>query len=177
MAFWSKKKGGGGRRVKILFVTDMHGSELTFRKFMTSLEVWSPDVLVCGGDVAGKGLLPVLDSGNGRVRVRWMGEELDLRRDELDDVYAKAGQLGFYPHVADEAELERLGADPHEYEELFERLMRERWADWLERLDARCAKLELPAFVIAGNDDPWSLDEVSAQEREWVTAADGKVLE
>lgn len=177
MALFSRKKDSGKRRIKVLFVTDLHGSELTFRKFLNSLEIWSPDVLVCGGDVAGKGLLPVLDNGDGRVRVRWMGEELDLRRDELDGVYAKAGQLGFYPHVADEAELRRLESDPQEYEALFEQLMRERWENWLDRLEERCAKLELPAFVIAGNDDPWSLDEVSSEERVWVRGADGRVLD
>jgi Icc-related predicted phosphoesterase len=176
VAFWKKNGGSGGRRIKILFVTDMHGSELTFRKFLTSLEVWSPDVLVCGGDVAGKGLMPILDSGNGTVRVRFMGEEQDLPRDQLDDVYAKAAQLGFYPYIGDAAQLEQLRADPDEGERIFEGLMKDRWRDWLDRLEARCAKLELPAFVIAGNDDPYTLDEVSFEEREWVTGADGKVL-
>jgi Icc-related predicted phosphoesterase len=178
MALFSRKKSGSGRRrLKILFVTDMHGSELTFRKFLNSLEIWGPDVLVCGGDVAGKGLLPVLDSGNGTVRVRWMGDEQELKRDQLDDIYAKAGQLGFYPYMAEAAELERLTADPVEYEQIFERLMRERWSNWLERLEERCAKLELPAFAIAGNDDPWSLDMITFEEREWVQGADGKVLD
>jgi Icc-related predicted phosphoesterase len=177
MAFWSKKNGGqGGRRIKILFVTDMHGSELTFRKFLTSLEVWAPDVLICGGDVAGKGLLPVLDSGGSTLRLRWMGEEQDLPRDQLDEVFAKASQLGFYPYIGDAAALERLRGEDDEGGEVFERLMQERWRDWLERLEARCAQLELPAFVIGGNDDPYSLDAISFEEREWVQGADGKVL-
>jgi uncharacterized protein len=180
MGLFSRKNGGGGggrRRVKILFVTDMHGSELTFRKFLSSLEIWSPDVLVCGGDVAGKGLLPVLDNGNGSVRLRWMGEERELPRDQLDDVFTKAAQLGFYPYVGSAGEIEQLrsnGGD--EGGEVFEQLMQERWRDWLGRLEAKCATLQLPAFVIAGNDDPWSLDPISFEEREWVKGADGKVL-
>jgi Icc-related predicted phosphoesterase len=178
MGLFSRKKDGAARRrLKILFVTDLHGSELTFRKFLNSLEIWGPDVLVCGGDVAGKGLLPVLDNGDGSVRVRFMGEERDMDRDQLDEVYAKAGQLGFYPHLADADELERLNADPDAYEQIFERLMRERWSDWLARLEQRCERLELPAFAIAGNDDPWSLDAITFEEREWVQGADGKVLD
>jgi Icc-related predicted phosphoesterase len=176
VAFWSKKKGGGGRRIKILFVTDMHGSEMTFRKFLSSLSIWSPDVLVCGGDVAGKGLMPILDHGNGTVRVRFMGEEQDLPKDGLDDVYAKAAQLGFYPYIGDAAALDQLRADEDEGERIFEGLMAERWRDWLDRLEAKCASLQLPAFVIAGNDDPYLLDDVSFEEREWVKGSDGRVL-
>src|ERR1700742_4987550 len=113
MPFWSKKQGGGGskRRIKILFVTDLHGSELTFRKFLNALEISSPDVFIGGGDVAGKALLPVLDSGNGHVRVHWQGEDRSMSREQLQEVYAHAGQLGFYPYEADAAELERLQGD------------------------------------------------------------------
>jgi Icc-related predicted phosphoesterase len=178
MPFWSKKQGGGGskRRIKILFVTDLHGSELTFRKFLNALEIWSPDVFIGGGDVAGKALRPVLDSGNGHVRVPWQGEDRVMSREQLQQVYAHAGQLGFYPLEADAAELERLNADPDEYEAVFERLMQDRWRDWLTRLEARCEQLKLPAYVIAGNDDPWSLDPVTFEQREWVHPADGQVL-
>jgi Icc-related predicted phosphoesterase len=177
MAFWSKNRGAGGRRrLKILFVTDLHGSELTFRKFLTALEVWSPDVFIAGGDVAGKGLLPVLDSDNGTVRVRWMGEERDVPRDQFDEIATKAAQLGFYPYLAGARELEALRSDPAASDRIFEHLMQARWRDWLERLERRCEQLEVPAFVIAGNDDPWSLDEISNESREWVQAADGRVL-
>jgi Icc-related predicted phosphoesterase len=177
MPFWSKSHAAAGRRrLKILFVTDLHGSELTFRKFLTSLEVWSPDVFIAGGDVAGKGLLPVLDSNNGTVRVRWMGEERDVARDQFEEIAGRAAQLGYYPYLAGAQELEALRADPEASERLFEGLMQARWRDWLERLERRCAQLEVPAFVIAGNDDPWSLDEISNESREWVKAADGRVL-
>lgn len=178
MPFWSKGKdaGSGHRRLRILFVTDLHGSELTFRKLLSSLKVWSPDVFIAGGDVAGKGLLPVLDSGNGTVRVRWMGEERDVARDQYQEIATNAAQLGFYPYLADAAELETLRADPAASESIFEGLMQERWRNWLERLDRRCAELTVPAFVIAGNDDPWSLDDASREPREWVQAADGLVL-
>lgn len=179
MPFWSRKRGdggGGGRRLRILFVTDLHGSELTFRKFLNALEVWRPDVLVGGGDVAGKGLLPVLDSGNGTVRVRFMGDERDMPREDLPQVIDRASQLGFYVHVASAEELNRLQRDPTESERVFERLMARRWGDWLERLERRCAELELPAYVMGGNDDPWSLDDITFEERDWVRGADGRVL-
>jgi Icc-related predicted phosphoesterase len=169
------RRGSNAPKLKILFVTDLHGSDLTFRKLLRVLELWSPDVLVVGGDVAGKGLLPVV-SENGRSRLRWMGEELTVTADELPRYEDLAMQFGFYPYATDSAGITRLHEDGGHQEEVFEQLMLARWEDWLQRLEARCADLQLPAFVIAGNDDPWSLDEASFRSREWVTGADGKVL-
>jgi Icc-related predicted phosphoesterase len=74
-------------------------------------------------------------------------------------------------------EVAALREDDGRTEVLFERLMRERWEDWLERLDARCTGLGVRGFVIAGNDDPWSLGEVTSVPRECVTGADGAVVD
>lgn len=173
--FGRKARGEKANRKKILFATDLHGSEYTFAKLIKVLELWSPDALILGGDVAGKGLLPVLVTGD-RARMRWMGEEHDVPLDEVEQYEERANQLGFYPYRVDADGLERLGTDEAFKEEVFERLMMERWAEWLERLETRCGELRLPAYVIAGNDDPWALDDLNSREREWVQGADGAVL-
>ncbi len=178
MGLFSRRTGAGSdkaNRKKLLFATDLHGSEYTFAKLIKVLDLWSPDVLVLGGDVAGKGLLPVLVEGD-RARMRWMGDEINVPLTEIDAFEGKANQLGFYPHRTDPAGLERLGSDEAYKDRIFEELMLERWAQWLDRLEERCGELRLPAFVIAGNDDPWALDGLNEREREWVKGADGKVL-
>lgn len=164
-----------GKRVKLLFVTDMHGSEPLFRKLLKVLDLWSPDVLICGGDVAGKGLWPVLMKGD-QARVAVMGEAQDISLAELDRYEAQACQQGFYPYRVDAAEYQRLSEDDAYREGVFNRLMVERWQDWVDRLEGRCSGLELHAYVIGGNDDPWELDSVLDQPRDWVHAADGQVL-
>ena len=175
MGLFGKKSSGRADRKKVLFATDLHGSEYTFAKLIKVLDLWKPDALVLGGDVAGKGLLPVLVEGE-TARMRWMGEEHQVPLDEIEQYEARANQLGFYPFRVDAEGLERLRNDEDYKDQVFEGLMLERWAEWLDRLEARCAELEIPAWVIAGNDDPWSLDELNEMEREWVTGADGKVL-
>ena len=77
--------------------TDLHGSEYTFRKLLKGLEVWRPDVLVGGGDVAGKGMLPLVHEGGGRYRGRWMGREETLDGEALTRLEDRAAQAGFYP--------------------------------------------------------------------------------
>lgn len=165
----------GRKRLTVLFATDLHGSEFTFRKLLRAFELWEPDVYIAGGDVAGKGMLPMLRE-NGGVRARWMGQEQFVSGDELEGLKQKALQLGFYPYLTDADELAQMREDQELADSIFERLMYERWEEWLGRLEQRCAELELPAFVIAGNDDPWGLDELTFAEREWVNGADGRVF-
>ena len=61
MPFWSKSK---SRQVRLFFATDVHGSEPTFRKFINAAKFYGIDVLVLGGDVTGKLMVPVIALGN-----------------------------------------------------------------------------------------------------------------
>ena len=67
MALFGKKK-DGGKQTKLFFVTDVHGSETTFRKFVNAGTFYGVDLLVLGGDIAGKIVVPILDLGAGRYR-------------------------------------------------------------------------------------------------------------
>ncbi len=165
------------KRRRLLFVTDLHGSELTFRKLLKALELWNPDAVIGGGDVAGKALVPIVEQGTSGYRLKWMGKEHDVStREELHAYEAKISQLGFYPYRTTMECVQRMRDDPQLTGKIFEELIAERWAGWIERLEDRCAALGIRGFVMAGNDDPWSLDAVTFQERDWVTGADGKVL-
>lgn len=176
MGLFSKKNSPeSSGKLTVLFVTDLHGSEHVFRKLLGALGIWKPQVLVIGGDAAGKGLFPILKDGDG-FRLRWMEKDFRIEAEELPNYEGKALQMGFYPYRLDADELQAMRSDPAMAEAVFERQMVERWTDWLDRLDRKCGELQIPAFVIAGNDDPWVMDEPFATERQWVTGGDGKVL-
>jgi len=172
-----RKDGSSGRpsRTVILFVTDLHGAEPTFRKLVKSLDIWKPHVLIVGGDVAGKALLPVIEDGK-QWRLEWMGQEQIVDEDNLAKFSGLAEQLGYYLYQTTANEVHALRADPELLESTVEKLILARWTSWLERLEERCGSLRIPAYVIAGNDDPWSLDGPLAEEREWVKGADGRML-
>jgi Icc-related predicted phosphoesterase len=177
MGLFGKRDGGSRRRVKLLFTTDLHGSTLTFRKLLRVLELWAPDAVVVGGDVSGKAMVPVAQEADGRHRILWMGREYETRDSaELKVIEDKISQLGFYPYRAPIDEIQEMRDCPDRAERVFEQLIVERWASWLDQLEERCAELKIPAYVMAGNDDPWSLDEVTFTQRQWVRAADGRVL-
>ena len=152
----AKKK----RVLRIYFVSDLHGSEVCFRKFLAAAKVYEPDVLILGGDFAGKGLVPVLRHGDS-----WSasvdGQQVTVPLDDYDRLQADVTKRGFYPVQMDEDELARINADPGLLDELFREQIREqarRWCDLVsERLDP-----SIRCIITPGNDDPVEADEIYA---------------
>ena len=63
--------------MRIFFATDVHGSEVCWRKFLNSGKHYKADVIILGGDMTGKALVPVIDDGGGR----WHATLLEHRQE------------------------------------------------------------------------------------------------
>ncbi len=55
---------------KIFFATDLHGSEVCWKKFLNAAKFYDADVLICGGDMTGKAIVPIVSHGRARRRAR-----------------------------------------------------------------------------------------------------------
>ena len=53
-----RKKDRGGE-FTIFFATDVHGSNVCFKKFVGAAKFYGADVLILGGDVTGKMVVPI----------------------------------------------------------------------------------------------------------------------
>ncbi|HEY7281303.1 MAG TPA: metallophosphoesterase, partial [Actinomycetota bacterium] len=62
---------------RVYFASDIHGSEVTWRKFVNAAAFYEANVLVFGGDLMGKLLVPVV-SEDGAYRARVYGEDHEL---------------------------------------------------------------------------------------------------
>jgi Icc-related predicted phosphoesterase len=62
----------------LYFVSDVHGSSLCFRKFVNATQVYKPNVLVLGGDVAGKAIQSIVRGPNGRWNCTFVGNRYEL---------------------------------------------------------------------------------------------------
>jgi len=146
------------RALRIYFATDVHGSERCFRKFLAAARIYEVDALVLGGDVAGKGLVPIV-ADNGTLKATVRGEPVTLPATERERLDAEINKLGFYPVEMEADEIAALEHDPAAVEKLFRQeivAQLERWCDLAaERLDAnvRC-------IITPGNDDPLEIDAV-----------------
>jgi len=50
--------------VRLFFATDVHGSEACWRKFINSGKHYGANVLILGGDMTGKAVVPIIDQGS-----------------------------------------------------------------------------------------------------------------
>ncbi len=69
------------RELRIYFATDIHGSEVCFRKFLAAARVYEAEVIILGGDFAGKAIVPALTEG-GLLRARVGGEDVTVPESE-----------------------------------------------------------------------------------------------
>jgi Icc-related predicted phosphoesterase len=146
------------RALRIFFATDVHGSERCFRKFLAAAESYDADVLLLGGDIAGKGLVPIrADNGNLTAQVR--GETVVVPRAEEDRLRADINRLGFYSVITSDEAVERMGKDPAYLDEAFRKAMVEQIETWCKLADERL-KPNVRILITPGNDDPLAIDPV-----------------
>ena len=140
------------RATRIFFAADLHGSQPTFRKFLGAAAFYEADVLVFGGDLMGKALVPIVRS-NGGFRAHFQGRDHELEPDGLD-AFTKSVELpGFYWQVFEPDEYEVVKADELAQLGWFQRLASERLAGWLELAEDRLAGTGVRMYLTGGNDD------------------------
>ena len=47
--FWKKKASGGGDKMVIFFASDLHGSNVCFKKLVNATQFYGANVLIMGG--------------------------------------------------------------------------------------------------------------------------------
>jgi Icc-related predicted phosphoesterase len=146
-----------GKKTRVYFATDLHGSSKCFRKFVNAGQVYGADVLVLGGDLAGKALQTIVRQPGGRWSCEFIGTRYDVDDGpELEALEKLIADHGYYPYRAEPGELDALRASG-EIDAVFERLMDERLEGWLALADERLRPAGKRLYFMLGNDDPVSL--------------------
>lgn len=153
-----------GEDLTIFHVADIHGSDVCFRKWMNAGRFYGADVLVIGGDLTGKILLPIYQRGpNEGWTATWQGRQVVLEtRREVDELVTTARATGAYGYVTTQDEIAEIRASPDLERAVFTRLKLEALGSWVRLADERLADQRVRALVMAGNDDPPEIDEVLA---------------
>ncbi len=146
--------------LRILFATDLHGSDVTFRKFVNAGKQLKVDVLLLGGDLAGKAVVPIIRS-NGDYTARVFGEEHTVQEGTaLDELKARIRGSGQYVYVCDQERFDELKLDPDKVKAVFLDAMSSGLRDWLDLAAERVGDAGVRLIAVAGNDDPFELDDV-----------------
>jgi uncharacterized protein len=148
---------------RIFYAGDVHGSRVCWKKFVNAAAHYPADALVMGGDLTGKALVPIVREGDGTYSARVIGEQRVARSaEELDQMQEAISTNGMYPLIVDSDEARALAEDSTRRDEAFEKALLDELRLWVELADERLAGTGTKAYVIPGNDDPWSIDEVLA---------------
>jgi Icc-related predicted phosphoesterase len=163
--------------VRIFFATDVHGSEVCWRKFLNSGKHYQADVVILGGDMTGKALVPIISDGGGSWHATLLENREVLVGEERVVAFEQAvKRRGYYPFRVDPDELHELSEDEPRWHALFEEHMLNTVREWMELADEKLAGTGIRCFVCPGNDDQLEVDEVIANAKT-VELGEGRVVE
>lgn len=148
-------------RTRIFFATDIHGSETCFLKFLNSAGFYKADVLIMGGDITGKMIIPEVQRSDGAYEANFLGVDHVLRSErDLLGLERRIGLVGFYPYRTTRREFENLQNEEGKLDELFSRLMVGRLERWMRTAEERLRGAAVRVYVTGGNDDRFVIDPV-----------------
>ena len=160
---------------KIFFATDLHGSEVCWKKFLNSARFYGADVLICGGDMTGKAIVPVV-SENGHFSVALGGQQQTVPAEQVADVEANIRRKGYYPLRMTVERLHELDQDPQKRAQCFQEVMLEGVERWMNMASEKLRDSGVRCFVCPGNDDEMEVDEV-VRRSDFVELGEGRMVD
>ncbi len=146
-------------KTTIYFVTDVHGSDRCFRKFLNAGKFYQAQVLILGGDITGKMIIPIVKQTDGTWTSPGFGQEMKLKsQKDVDDAVKSFRDSGTYPFMTERKEYEELQANPEAVKKLFTKTMVDNVARWMDLAEERLKGTGIRCYVSPGNDDEFEID-------------------
>jgi len=145
-------------KTRIIFSSDFHGSDVVWRKFLNSASMFNANVLLMGGDMTSKVMVPIVREPEGGYAANFLGKQGKISEEGLPDLKKQIRQHCYLPYVCSKAEVEKLSQDQEYVEKVFEDLEVEMVKDWLSLIPKKAPDAKV--IVHPGNDDKFVLDDV-----------------
>jgi len=151
--------------MRIFFATDVHGSEVCWRKFLNAGAFHKADVLIMGGDMTGKAMVPIVHRDGGwELTLQEQAHRLDTE-DELRGMEKRISDRGYYPVVLEPDELDAWSADQSLVDARFKDEMLRNVERWMALADERLDGKGIRCIVSPANDDMFEIDPIIAAAR------------
>ncbi len=145
--------------LKLFYVTDIHGSNVCYRKFLNALPIYGVDVAVLNGDLLGKVLIPLVEKAGGGRECHLMGQYTPMNTvEEVAATKKTIENAGYYWVEQTREEYEAIRGDQAAIDALFKKRAIERIEEWLLLADERLAGKNTDVYICPGNDDWWEID-------------------
>ncbi|MGH2595433.1 MAG: metallophosphoesterase family protein [Actinomycetota bacterium] len=152
--------------MRIYFCSDLHASRKCWKKFLASATFYEADHIICGGDITGKFVVPIVEQARGVRTATFLGIERRVETLEaLVDLQTKIADAGQYAFETTPDEQAWYAEDQARIDELFRRLVLERAQEWVTEADEKLAGSGVRVFVSGANDDFLEVDDVIARSQ------------
>ena len=139
--------------LSILFVTDLHGSNVCLKKALNGAKMYKANVLIIGGDVTGKFVVPIIKGPNG-ITTQFQGTKYAPKNeDELRQLYGIIADSGQYYYPTTPEEFEQARVSKEKTEAIFRDLVMVRLREWLKLIEERMKNTGIGVYITGGNDD------------------------
>ena len=160
----------------IFFATDVHGSDICWKKFISAGKFYKAQILILGGDMTGKAIVPIIHQGGDTYKAVLLQQEFMLHGPaELDDMSQKITSRGYYPYRTTPDEIAELSAQPERIDRIFSAEVLKRAEQWLTWADEKLEGTGLRCYVSPGNDDMFALDDL-VRASTHVELVEGRVI-
>jgi Icc-related predicted phosphoesterase len=144
--------------VRIFFATDIHGSDVCWRKFLNAGKFHKADVLIMGGDMTGKAMVPIVANGGSWELTLQEQKHVLTTEDELQAMEKRISDRGYYPVRLTRDEFDVLSGDPEAVDARFRQEMLRSVEGWLALADERLKGTGIRCIVSPANDDIFEID-------------------
>jgi Icc-related predicted phosphoesterase len=160
---------------KLFFATDIHGSDICWSKFLNAGKFYGADVLILGGDMTGKAVVPIIHEGGKNYRVTLLEQVFDISNDdELQEMIKRVRSRGYYPYLTNPDEIAELEKDPEKVSEIFGQEVLKVVQQWMDLADKKLDGTDMKVYCCPGNDDMEEVDAIVRSSRR-VILAEGQV--
>ena len=161
----------------VFFATDIHGSDICWNKFLNAGKFYGADVLILGGDMTGKAIVPIVEQGGGLYQVSLLQQDFVLKSsDELAEMKKRIRSRGYYPYLTNPDEIAELSQNPERVYQLFISEALKVVQQWVEIAERKLSGTGLRVYVSPGNDDRFEVDDLLRASPQ-LTLAEGQVVQ
>ena len=167
------------KKTRLFFVTDIHGSDRCFRKFINASKFYKAENLILGGDITGKIMIPIVENSDGTWFADYLGEERKMKKEnQVQDFEKELGDSGIYSLRVTKKEYEELQNSKDRVSQEFNRAMRNSIERWLSLAEERLKGGNTKCYISVGNDDHPVVDNVlKSHASERIVYCEEKIVE
>ena len=163
--------------ITVFFATDVHGSDICWKKFINAGKFYEADIIILGGDMTGKAIVPIIHQGGDSYKVVLLEQESLLKgEDQVTAMVKKIRSRGYYPYQTTPDEISELNQNPGRVDEIFAAEVLKTAQQWLDYADEKLEGSGIRCFVSPGNDDMFELDELVRTSKH-VELGEGRVIQ